>query len=177
MGAAELLDRADAYLRSVVNKADVGPHHLISDLAAALRAASLPPQAQAQGEPQGSGEVELRRLADLAFPYREGTFYFESNEMRDRFTDLAVSYFSRPAQAATKSAPLVTEDDGSRDVIYPGQVGAERIYGEADALEAALYLLRGIVGTPDAEDMVIFRVHKDVVAALSAPREKGKIES
>jgi hypothetical protein len=36
----ELLARADAYLRTINNLSNCGPHHLVSDLAAALRAAS-----------------------------------------------------------------------------------------------------------------------------------------
>jgi hypothetical protein len=101
MSAGELLALADELKGWIaVFTGRVRNQNLLRRAEAALRAAS-----QVQGEPQSSGEAELRRLADLAFPYREGTFYFESNEMRNRFTDLAVSYFSRPAQAATKSAP------------------------------------------------------------------------
>lgn len=37
----EVLERADIYLRNVPNRSDAGVHHVVSDLAAALRAAVI----------------------------------------------------------------------------------------------------------------------------------------
>lgn len=38
----ELLERAEQYLNSIPNRGNCGPHHIVSDLAAALRASAAP---------------------------------------------------------------------------------------------------------------------------------------
>jgi hypothetical protein len=72
---SEILERADRYLSAVPNRSDTGPHHLVSDLAVALRSILAAPQ-EATDVPSNravsvSPSDDLLRLADMIDLARE----------------------------------------------------------------------------------------------------------
>lgn len=90
--AAELLERSDSYLATIGNKGDCGPHHLVSDLAATLRAVIATAKA--------ATDTHTRR-AICATPPED---LFELADQIEKARERYLGAFGTPEEATAKSA-------------------------------------------------------------------------
>ncbi len=105
-------------------------------------------------------EAEMRTLADLAHPYREGTWYFSATHDRDRFLDLAVTYIQSNRKSAVIGCPHDRQRAGWTHLVCEdcGSIKTDRGWGIASGMwfkstnEATFYKEHGrLPGLRDAE--------------------------
>ncbi len=80
--------------------------------------------------------TELRRLAEAAFPYRQGTFYFEDDKTRNRFIDLAVAFFST---VSVVGGPLHLSKSARAEIDARGGSPVVEVDEAPEALEHATH--------------------------------------
>jgi hypothetical protein len=89
-GMLDLVERADEYLSTIPNKGNCGPHHLISDMRAALAAQADAPG----GQPQSSKEAREKEITRLA-TIEECAMVAESYPSSGEQTEHPVEYWIR----------------------------------------------------------------------------------
>lgn len=101
--AAELIERADQYLATIPHKGDCGPHHLVSDLAAALRNVVV--------DCQGAGSSPARKTISATPP----EYLLKLADVLDKARNDYADKFGSPEQSNAKDAllKLLWDDKGA----------------------------------------------------------------